>query len=154
LSAADKESCDACGWRPVAVTVHDRALCADYYPAYASRWCARPTTERGSAMNKIVLDAALRTALAIVARLPWDRVLEILKAVAVRRLNILVLEQIDRLVLEVDSLDMKGYMKRQQVIAVLLADGSPVRMHAEAAPGWLLGWAIDTAVLRLRTAES
>lgn len=103
-------------------------------------------------MNNLILKAALQTALALVARLPWADVLEVLKAVAVRKLNILVLEQIDRLVLEVDSLDMKGSVKKQQVLDVLLAVGSPVRMVASASPGWLLGWAIDTAVLRLRTA--
>lgn len=102
-------------------------------------------------MNKLVLDAALRTALAIVARLPWDKVLEVLKAIAVRKLDVVVLEQIDRLVAHVDGSDMRGTSKKQWVIDVLLGVDSPVRTLAAAAPGWLLGWAIDTAVLRLHT---
>jgi hypothetical protein len=101
-------------------------------------------------MNKLLLNAAL----ALVARLPWDDILQVLKAVAVRKLNVVVLEQIERLVAAVDAVDMKGAAKKQQVIDALLGENSPVRLLAAGAPGWLLGWAIDTAVLRLRTAGS
>lgn len=99
-------------------------------------------------MNKLILNAAL----ALLARLPWDDILEVLKAIAVRKLNVFVLEQIDRLVSMVDGSDLKGSVKKQQVLDVLLGDDSPVRSMVAGAPGWLLGWAIDTAVLRLRTA--
>ena len=109
-------------------------------------------------MSKLLLNAAL----ALVARLPWDQVLEILKAVAVRKLNVMVLDRIEVLVAAADSWaevqgedsKVKGEDKKRWVLSALLAEDSPVRMLAAAAPGWLLGWAIDTAVLRLRTAGS
>lgn len=99
-------------------------------------------------MNKLILQAAL----ALLARLPWGDILEVLKAIAVRKLDVGVLEEIDRLVAHVDRVDMRGTSKKQWVTEALLAEDNSVRMLAAVAPGWLLGWAIDTAVLRRRTA--
>lgn len=99
-------------------------------------------------MNKLLLN----TALALVARLPWDDILTVLKAVSVRRINLLVLERIDALVERAEDRDAKGTEKKQWVLDALRGDDSPVRFMAAAVPGYLLGWAIDTAVMRLRTA--
>ena len=107
-------------------------------------------------MNKLIL----QTALALIARLPWDDILQVLKAILVRKLNVLVLDRIEVLVAAAEHLldanmdKKKGEDKKRWVLATLLGDDSPVRSMAAAAPGWLLGWAIDTAVLRLRTAGS
>ncbi len=101
-------------------------------------------------MNKILLNAAL----ALVARLPWDDILTVLKAVATRRVNTLVLAQIDSLVERADALDAKGTDKKAWVVTQILGAGSPVRLMASAVPGYALSWAIDTAVLRMRAAGS
>ncbi len=101
-------------------------------------------------MNKLLLNAAL----ALVARLPWDDLLEILKAVMTRRLNGILLEQIARLVALAEGREMPGTEKFRWVMTALSAPDSPVRNLMAGTPAFLVGWAIENSLVRLRTAGS
>lgn len=99
-------------------------------------------------MNKLLLNAAL----ALVARLPWADLLEVLKTMLARRLNGILLEQIERLVALAERTEMRGTEKLAWVRAALSAADSPVRSLVASTPGYLVGWAIESALVRLRTA--
>lgn len=92
----------------------------------------------------------MNAALALVARLPWDDLLEILKAILTRRLNALLLERIEALVASAARLDLPGAEKLKWVWTALGAADSPVRSLVTATPGFLVNWAIESAVVRLR----
>lgn len=61
-----------------------------------------------------------------------------------------ILDRIDYLVRAVDGLDLPGEEKTKEVLAALFAPESPVRNYVVGVDGWLLHWAIKTAVARMR----
>jgi hypothetical protein len=62
-----------------------------------------------------------------------------------------LVEEIERLVAAAETRFARGPERLHWVRATLLGSESPVAAVVRATPGWLLGWAIETAVVRLRT---
>ena len=91
------------------------------------------------------------TVTAIIDRLPWDELMAVLRRIAERRLPLALVARIDDLVAAADLGQSQGVDKFKWVMQQLTAEGSPVRQAALSAAGVLLHWAIESAVLRLRS---
>lgn len=94
----------------------------------------------------------LRTAVqALIDRLPWDELILVLRRIAERRLPTALLDRIEVLVRQAEATPGPGPDKLRWVLAKLTAADSPVRHAALAVAGHLLHWAVESAVLRLKS---
>lgn len=97
---------------------------------------------------KSVLRSAL---LALLSRLPWDELLDVVRGIAERRIQSAVLDRIDVLVRQAEAdPESRGTEKFAWVLSQLTDPTSPVRGAVLALPARLVQWAIQTAVVRIK----
>lgn len=99
-------------------------------------------------LERVDMAAALEV---VFKRARFAEILEGVYARAVEGIPKPLLDRIDYLVRAVDDLDLPGEEKTREVLNLLFAPDSPVRVYVSAVSGWLLHWAIKTAVARMRT---
>ena len=93
-------------------------------------------------------------ALNILAQIPWDKVIAIIWTLFERKVQPAILREIDRMVDQIDKMDMPGEEKFARVFAALRAPNSPVRVAATDTATYLLDTAIQVAVAKLRSIQS
>lgn len=94
-----------------------------------------------------------RIILALLLKLDELGLLDVAKAIVVRRVGRLVWEQIERLVAWADALDVPGEAKLLAVLEAVTDPEAPVGAQARLLSTSLLRWAIETAVERLKASR-
>lgn len=89
----------------------------------------------------------------LLAQIPWDRVIAIIREQFDRKVQPAILREIDRLVDFVDDMDLSGEDKFRWVFDALRASDSPVRAAATNTATYLLDTAIQIAVSKLRSVQ-
>lgn len=89
----------------------------------------------------------------LLAQVPWDRVIAIIREQFDRKVQPAILREIDRLVDFVDDMDLSGEDKFTWVFDALRASDSPVRAAATNTATYLLDTAIQVAVSKLRAGQ-
>ena len=93
-------------------------------------------------------------ALNILYQAPWDKVIAIIWTLFMRKVQPAILREIDRLVDQVDAMDLPGEEKFAWVFDALRASDSPVKTAATSTATYLLDTAIQVAVAKLRSIQS
>jgi hypothetical protein len=93
-------------------------------------------------------------ALSLLAQIPWDKIVEIIRTQFERKVQPAILREIDRLVDLADDMDLPGEEKFSWVFESLRSPTSPVKTQALSTATYLLDTAIQVAVTRIRSIQA
>jgi len=97
-------------------------------------------------MQALLLNAAI----AIVTRLAQSGLLEILRTIMLRQIDPKLLDRIEQWVGIAANLDIPGTEKLDWVHEQLRKPAADVQTQLQVTAGYLVNWAIESAVVRLR----
>ena len=97
--------------------------------------------------------AIVNLVISLLSQIPWAEVVQVIRDQFERKVQPVVLREIDRLVDQVDEMDLKGKQKFQWVSEALRSEDSLVKQYVRETATHLLDTAIQIAVTKLRAVK-
>ena len=117
---------------------------------YLVNWAIESAVVRLRLWSNPMQALLLNAAIAIIARLAQSGLLEILRTIMLRKIDPKLLEQIEQWVGIAANLPIPGAEKLVWVHEQLRKPASNVNAQLQITAGYLVNWAIESAVVRLR----